>query len=147
MIVLLLKSHYEGFRLNIFFYALSLLLDVCRMKSLSLVAIILYFFLTHKLNNYYLPDGGNPVGHLYLKAGLLNNYNHIPEMAIYYPTSLKDCSKCKKGFKWLKVKDYAKKMDDTAKKDVRRNRRIPYLFFRIVVSQFYKFMINVYENA
>ncbi|CAD8170126.1 unnamed protein product [Paramecium octaurelia] len=147
MIVLLLKSHYEGFRLNIFFYALSLLLDVCRLKILSLVAIILYFYLTHKLNNYHLPDGGSPVGHLHLKGGILNDYKHIPEMAIYYPASIEDCKKRKKGFKWLKVKDYAKKMDDTAKKDVRRKRRVPYLFFKIVVSQFYKFMINVYENA
>lgn len=87
MIVLLLKSHYEGFRLNIFFYALSLLSDMCRLKILSLIAIFLYFYLTHKLNNYYLPDGGSPVGHLYLKGGLLINYKHIPEMAIYYPAS------------------------------------------------------------
>lgn len=47
---------------------------------------------------------------------------------------MKYCSKCKKGFKWLKVKDYAEKMDDTTKKDVHRKRRIPYLFLRIVVS-------------
>lgn len=68
-------------------------------------------------------------------------------MAIYYPADPSDCKHRKLGFKWMKVKDYAKRMDDTAKKDVRRKRRIPYLFFRIVVSQFYKFYMYVYEGA
>ncbi|CAD8098798.1 unnamed protein product [Paramecium primaurelia] len=81
------------------------------MKSLSLVAVILYFFLTHKLNNYHLPDGENPVGRV---TQQLQPYSRNGNLLSYI---MKYCSKCKKGFKWLKVKDYAEKMDDTTKKD------------------------------
>lgn len=65
------KSHYEGFRLNIFFYAISVFLELCGIRILSVVALCIYIYLTHKLNNYYLPDDGSPVGHLYIKGGLL----------------------------------------------------------------------------
>lgn len=43
--------------------------------------------------------------------------------------------------------DYGSRMNDTAKKDVRRPNRVPSVFFRIVSSQFYKLKIWVYENA
>lgn len=68
------KSHYEGFRLNIFFYAISVFLDLTNIKILSIISLSIYFYLTHKLNNYYLPDDGAPVGHLYIKGDFLNKY-------------------------------------------------------------------------
>lgn len=126
VIVLLLKSKKEGFRLNIFFYGISVFLELINVWLLSWIAILIYIYLTHKLNNYYLPDDGSPVGHQYHKNPL--------ELAIYYPACPIDCKTRKKGAKWLKVKDYASRMNDTAKKDVRRKRRVPYLFFKVVVS-------------
>jgi hypothetical protein len=77
-------------------------------------------YFSHYLVVYELPMDGMPVGHLWFKNGWLENYG-LKELSIFYPASIKSSDKI--GFKWLKCKDYGGRMNDTAKKDVRRKRR------------------------
>ena len=68
-------------------------------------------------------------------------------MSIFYPAEVTDQ---KLGYKWLKTRDYAGRMNDTIKKDNRptkRNKYTPKLFFQVVCTQFYKFSMNIYEKA
>lgn len=130
----MIKSKKEGFRFSIYFYGISIIFYLMGFNLLSFGIIIFYQYLSFKLINYELPDSGSPVGHLYIKGSWLSKYKEIPELAIYYPADEEDTKFRKIGFPWLKVKDYASRMDDTAKKDLRRKRRVPYLFFKIVVT-------------
>jgi len=67
-------------------------------------------------------------------------------MSIFYPASVKND---KLGFPWLKCSDYPSRMNDTAKKDVKRkrNKGTPYFFFQVVATQFYRLKMYVYEGA
>jgi hypothetical protein len=59
------------------------------------------------------------VGHKWFRGGWLHKYN-LQECSIFYPATI--TPKDKLGVRWNKVKDYAGRMNDTAKKDVKRVR-------------------------
>ena len=67
-------------------------------------------------------------------------------MSIFYPA---EPTSSKVGFPWLKCKDYSSRMNDTAKKDVKRKRNTatPHFFFQVVSTQFYRMKMFVYERA
>lgn len=132
--VILLKSKMEGYRVNIFVYLFALIFGLIGFDYLSITTSIIFMYFARKLTNYELPDQGPPVGHIYCKGKWLEKFNKIPEMAIYYPVDEDDIKKLKIGFPWLKVPNYAKRVDDSSKKDVKRKRRVPLIFFQIVCT-------------
>lgn len=64
----------------------------------------------------------------------MEKFDKIPEIAIYYPADVEDVKNLKIGFPWLKVPNYAKRVDDSSKKDLKRKRRVPLIFFQIVCT-------------
>jgi hypothetical protein len=143
--ILILKALLEGFRVNIFCFAFAKCFDFIGIELLSFIFTLLYFYLAYEVVVYQLPSDGEPVGHKWIKGGWVKEIG-IDELTVYYPADISEKS-YRLGAQWLKVDDYAMHMVDTTRKDQKKKKKIPYFVFRLLVTQFYKVVMYVYENC